>query len=183
LLVCPRFGESASSKVDSAKMTDFRISRAGLRVPIDAPENVLIKLWPEGEISLKEEWSSIRSATRGQALLYRTLLFAREADNGGVRQFLTNSAGMFANEIASDLRLLSVYRLTQPLALILRQLGRPFPHGWEERRAILLGVPIETWAAVSKSESDIYKEGGYEAALGLPWRTYLQRHPSDFFLD
>jgi len=100
---------------------DFRIPRATTQNMSDEELfwAVIEPIWPDSEVH--DELKRIEHGTPGQRALYTATLFAREVDNGGLAQFLSNSSGMYAKYVKEGLRLLGADALLTILVEALRR--------------------------------------------------------------
>lgn len=142
---------------------------------------VVEPFWPTAEII--DELEHIAKATQGQRAIYATMLYAREVDNGGVKQFLSNSSGMYSHSVAEGLRVLDAASLRAAFETIMSYFPDSHPPiDREERKRLLKNFSEGQWVAIRTHEKDVYKTGGFEANL-VPYRVrYIKEHPADFFL-
>ncbi len=61
-------------------------------------------LWPKDET--EDEVALLDQGTKGQQAIYATIVYAQEADNGGLAQFFGNSSGMLWQRVQLGLNLL-----------------------------------------------------------------------------
>jgi hypothetical protein len=139
-------------------------------------------VWPTDETL--DELEHIGEATLGQRAIYTTMLYAREVDNGGLRQFLHNSSSMYYRQVLEGLDLLGAVELRQALATVLTFFpdGQLSPHQ-VERKHVLDAMSAEQRQVMRAHETATYAGGGFEGNLVPLWTRYIREHPSDFFLD
>ena len=110
------------------------------------------------------------------------MLFAREVDNGGLRQFLGNSSGMYWRNVVTGLELLNA---NEQLTALLTALNI-FPGGepsleQSERKEVLNRMNASQQAAIRSAEDGVYAAGGFEEMLRPRWKRYIDAHPDEFF--
>lgn len=164
-------------------LDEFRIDRTSVRGMSDEDLcwAVVDPVWPTAEIV--DELEHIAHATRGQRAIFTTMLYAREVDNGGIKQFLSNSSGMYSHSVAEGLRVLNAAALHAAFEAALSF----FPHSYlptdrEERKQLLKNFSKEQWDAIRRHEDEVYRTGGFEKNLVPYWVSYINEHPADFFL-
>ncbi len=164
---------------------NFRISRATVEDFDDDAEladAVVDPIWPDA--SVKDELAHIAQGTPGQRAIYALTLFAREVDNGGLRQFLGNSSGLYAQTVVEGLRLLGVEEMLGPLLEGLRV----FPEGqvpldWNTRRKRIYGLSDAESQFLSSIDDRLYEGSGVEERLLPYFGGYIREHPEEFFSD
>jgi hypothetical protein len=161
---------------------DFRIPRVTTQNMSDEELfwAVIEPIWPDSEVH--DELKRIEHGTPGQRALYTTTLFAREVDNGGLAQFLSNSCGMYAKYVKEGLRLLGADAL---LTIFLEAL-RLFPEGdvpvdLEARRKLINGFLSSNEKIFEKLDEKLYQNGSVEEQLYPYFKKYIAEHPSEFF--
>ena len=162
---------------------EFRIDRTSVRGMSneDICWAVVEPLWPTAEIV--DELEHVALATEGQRAVYTTMLYAREVDNGGIKQFLSNSSGMYSQSVAEGLRLLDAVALHAVFETTMSYFpGGHAPTDREKRKLFLKSFSEAQWDAIRTHEKQIYKTGGFEATLVPYWIGYINEHPADFFL-
>jgi hypothetical protein len=137
-------------------------------------------IWPDQ--LYEDELARIAQGTAGQQAIYCTMLFAREVDNGGLRQFLANSSGMYWRNVATGLKLLSASEHLTALSTALNV----FPEGQpsleqSERKEVLNRMNPTQLAAIRSAEDTVYGAGGFEESLRPRWKLYIDAHPDEFF--
>ncbi len=110
------------------------------------------------------------------------MLFAREVDNGGYRQFFWNSSGMYYRHVLDGLKALDATNQHEALS---RFVGF-FPPDKNlvqrrERQLGLEGISEEQMNEIKSYERFVYRAGGFERTLTPLWVRYIERHPEDFF--
>jgi len=142
---------------------------------------VVERVWPTVEIL--DELEHIAKATRGQRTIYTTMLYAREVDNGGIRQFLSNSSGMYSQFVAEGLRVLGAEALGVAFGTFMSYFpDRHPPTNREQRNQLLENFSKAQWDAIKTHEREVYRTGGFERHLVPYWVAHINGHPSDFFL-
>jgi hypothetical protein len=112
------------------------------------------------------------------------MLFAREADNGGLQQFLRNSSGLYWRNVIEGLELLGADKHLAALNTILRAFSESNPPLEQRERQAVLGSLDETQKqSIWDAEDDLYRAGGFEGSLVPLWKQYIEAHPTDFFTD
>jgi hypothetical protein len=142
---------------------------------------VVDPVWPTAEIV--DELGHIAKATPGQRTIYSTMLYAREVDNGGLRQFLSNSSGMYSQSVSEGLRLLDAAVLHPGFETVLSYFPDSHaPTDRKKRKQLLENFSKGQWEAIGAHEKDVYGMGGFETVLVPYWVRYINEHPGDFFL-
>lgn len=162
---------------------EFRIDRTSVGGVSDEDLcwAVVDPLWPT--IEVVDELEHIAKATAGQRAIYTTMLYAREVDNGGIRQFLSNSSGMYSQSVAEGLRVLDAEALYAAFETVMSYFPDRHPStDWEERRRSLESFSEGQWAAIRAHENEVYRMGGFEKNLVPYWVRCINEHPTDFFL-
>jgi len=161
---------------------DFRIPRATTQNMSDEELfwAVIEPIWPDSEVH--DELKRIEHGTPGQRALYATTLFAREVDNGGLAQFLSNSSGKYAKYVEEGLQLLRADTL---LAIFLEAL-RLFPKGdvpvdSEIRRNLINGLLSSNRKIFGKLDEQIFQNASVEEQLYPYFKKYINEHPAEFF--
>lgn len=146
---------------------------------------VMDRAWPTDEVvsSDDSELEYLNRITLGQQALYTTMVYAREVDNGGVKQFMRNSSGLYTACVLDGLELLNVPELRRPLEQLVNAFpGGDVPTAWQVRREDFDLVSVEELSATRAHEDSIYGKGGFENYLIPYWEAYIQQHPEEFFL-
>ena len=162
---------------------EFRIERGSVigMSDEDLCWAVVEPVWPTAEIL--DELEHISNATRGQRAVYTTMLYAREVDNGGIKQFLSNSSGMYSETVAEGLRVLDSEALLRAFETVLSYFPDSHPPiDREERKKLLESFSREQWDAIKTHEREVYGSGGFEKNLVPYWVRYINEHSPDFFL-
>jgi hypothetical protein len=161
---------------------DFRIPRSAVEGADDQTLcwAVVEPIWPDQ--LYEDELARIAQGTAGQQAIYCTMLFAREVDNGGLRQFLANSSGLYWRNVVTGLKLLDA---NEHLAALLTALNI-FPEGepsleQSERKEVLNRMNANQQAAIRSAEDIMYAAGGFEEMLRPRWKRYIDAHPDEFF--
>ncbi len=143
---------------------------------------VVDPVWPDEETL--DELEHISTATAGQRAVYTTMLFAREVDNGGLRQFLHNSSSLYSQHVLDGLSVLGATDMHEALSFSLALFpdGKPSP-SQVRRKQILQALSAEQQKALEVYEKAIYSTGGFEEGLVPLWSRYIWAHPDEFFLD
>jgi hypothetical protein len=110
------------------------------------------------------------------------MLFAREVDNGGLRQFFANSSGMYWRNVVTGLKLLGADEILTALSTALSV----FPEGepsleQSARKDVLNRTSAGQQAAIRSAEKSVFGAGGFEELLRPRWKLYLDTHPNEFF--
>jgi hypothetical protein len=110
------------------------------------------------------------------------MLFAREVDNGGLRQFLANSSGMYWRNVVTGLNLLAAKEHLAALSTALNT----FPGGepsleQSERKEVLNRMNTSQQTAIRSAEDSVHRAGGFEQLLLPRWKRYIDAHPDEFF--
>lgn len=165
--------------------SDFRIPRSSVAGMSDHDLcwAVVDRVWPAADVADELELEHIAQATPGQRAVYTTMLYSQEVDNGGIKQFLSNSSGLYSQCVLEGLRLLGATELYSGF----EQVTSYFPEGQipvdrEVRRHILDTFSDEQWAGIGRHEDTIYRQGGFFTALTPYWTAFIHQCPDDFFL-
>src|ERR1700740_3608954 len=143
-------------------LDEFRIDRTSVRGMSD--EDLcwagVEPVWATAEII--DELEHIAKSTRGQRAIYTTMLYAREVDNGGIKQFLSNSSGMYSQSVAEGLRVLDAEVLCAAFETVMRCFPNSHPPtDWEERKRLLENFSGEQWDAIRTHEREVYRTAGF----------------------
>jgi hypothetical protein len=138
-------------------------------------------IWPDQ--LYEDELARIAQGTAGQQAIYCTMLFAREVDNGGLRQFFANSSGMYWRNVVTGLKRLGASEILTALSTALDV----FPEGepsleQSERKEVLKRMNASQQAAIRSAEDSVYRAGGFEDLLRPRWKFYIDTHLDEFFL-
>src|SRR5271165_1263369 len=164
--------------------TDFRIPRSAVEGADDETLcwAVVEPIWPDQ--LYEDELARIAKGTAGQQAIYCTMLFAREVDNGGLRQFFANSSGMYWWNVVTGLKLLGANQHLAALATALDVFPGSEPSlEQSERKEVLTRITAAQQAAIRSAEESIYEAGGFEQLLLPRWTEYINAHPKEFFLS
>jgi Domain of unknown function (DUF4375) len=176
-------------RVDDLQLADH-MSQIDFRIPRSAVEGaddetlcwaVVEPIWPDQ--LYEDELARIAKGTTGQQAIYCTMLFAREVDNGGLKQFLGNSSGMYWRNVVTGLKLLGANEHLTALSIALTI----FPGGepsleQSEREEVLNRMIASQQAALRSAQDSVYSAGGFEQLLLPRWKRYIDAHPDEFFL-
>jgi len=164
-------------------MADFRVSRRSVSGFGDDALcwAVVEPLWPDG--SRLDKIEHVSQGTAGQQAIYYTMLFAREVDNGGLRQFFSNSAGDYWPAVEKGLDMLAAEEHLAALETVLRHFpgGQP-PRQRSDRQMMISSFSEADIDDVTKAEERMYWLGGFERRLVPFWKGYIDRNPAEFFL-
>ncbi len=165
---------------------DYRVPHSAVdNLPTEImSEAVLERAWPASEMTILAEFEHVAGLTAGQRIVYTTMVYAREVDNGGLKQFLNNSSGMLAADVLASLKALQADALHEALKRVLSY----FPEGivpvdQMARREEVAGFSQDQLALLKQHEDRVYAEGGFESVLAPCWSSYISAHEQEFFLD
>ena len=159
----------------------FRISRADVAAADDGELfwALVERTWPAKESEDCPE--HLARATPGQRALYATMLFAREVDNGGLKQVLWNMEPWFIElAVKGFLRFGAKNHASAVRAALLAFFGKRPPRDLEKRRAIIASKNRQ-W--LDKVIEPLNERLYNEERLWPYWRRYLKAHESEFFSD
>ena len=163
---------------------DFRIPRAiadGLS-EAELYWAVIEPIWPD--IHVKDELAHIARGTPGQRAIYATTLFAREVDNGGLAQFFSNSSGMYTKHVEEGLHLLGAHELLKTFLDAQRLFpGSAAPIDTELRRRLVDEALSGDRNVLEPFDQRLLRGSNVEAQLYPYFKTYIDTHPAEFFLD
>lgn len=104
-------------------------------------------VWPDNEEV--DELEHVQNITPGQRAVHVTMLYAREVDNGGMKQFLSNSSSMYYQSVLEGLDLLGAGELYESLKQVLGYLPNGSPSSdWEERRRAVAAFSSDQRTAI-----------------------------------
>lgn len=168
------------------QQSDFRIRRESVKglSGEELVSAVIEPIWPGAGIHDEDELTRIAQGTPGQQAIYATTLFAREVDNGGLRQFFGNSSGMYARYVAEGLTLLGAHELLKAFSAG----TRIFPQGEVPLDRSARNKFVEDAASHDRNFFDqiderLYQGSGVEEQLVPYFTKYIDDHPTEFFLD
>ena len=175
--------EKLSFKRKVNQLPDLRVSRRSVAgFDEDALCFAVVEpIWPD--FSRADEREHISQGTPGQQAIFYTMIFAREVDNGGFRQFFSNSMGIYWPAVERGLDALGAEEHLAALESVSRSFanGNP-PARQSERKKIAAGFSKEELENIALAEDRIYNLGGFEQRLVPYWKAYIDGHPEEFFL-
>ena len=162
---------------------DTRIPRSSV-AELEAEEvcwAVVDPIWPTADT--EDELALLDHGTKGQQAIYATIVYAQEADNGGLAQFFGNSSGMPWPYVQRGLELLDANEHVQIIAASLKDFPQGAPSADQiERQRSLRTLTSEQKGSWRSAEKRVYALGGFADSLRPLWERYIDLHPEEFFL-
>ena len=130
---------------------------------------------------MEPAWGERTAGTSGQRVLASTTYFLRDVANGGLEQALGNFDAAYVDLVLESLDKLGASEQAAAVRTAIKLLLGISPPASLERRRALIDKYSRRW--LDKNIEPLNKQLYEESLLWPYYQEYVERHPSEFFLD